>query len=293
MIKLLSKLQKVTTKPDDVLLQGMSDNKAYHLHALASEIANNIIIVGDPDRLAQIKPMFHTVEVEGGKREMKFFTGLVNGVRVSVISSGMGTDNIDILFNEIATLCEGRWNKIKVLRLGTTGAVRREIEPGTKIISEFALGLDGMLNHYKDHHHSEEQTNFIDTFMATCQWPINLARPYLTSASLKLPNIPNAIRGITLTTNGFYAPQARHLHLQTSLGEDFFRNLTHLKYKEFSITNFEMEMAGIYGLSALFGFKAAGICVALANRSTHTSVLDSKELINELIETGINALTLP
>jgi uridine phosphorylase len=294
LIKLLSKLQKVTTKPDDVRLQGMSDkNKAYHLDASGAELANLIIIVGDPDRLALMQPLFDSIEVTGGKREIKFFTGNVHNKRVSVISSGMGTDNIDILFNEIALLCEGRWNQLKILRIGTTGAVRPDIEPGTKIISRYALGLDGMLNHYKAHKHTEDENAFIDNFIQATQWPKTLARPYLTKATLELPKIPGAVEGITMTTNGFYAPQIRHLHLETTVGPEFFENILNLEYAGYRINNFEMEMAGIFGLSALFGFKCAGICVVLANRSTHSSVLDSKELVNELIETGIKALTLP
>jgi uridine phosphorylase len=271
----------------------MSDkNKAYHLDAAPWEIANKIIIVGDPDRLPLIQPKFDSIEIIGGKREMKFFTGTVRNQRLSVISSGMGTDNIDILFNEIALICEGRWNEIKILRLGTTGAVRPEIIPGTKIISKYALGLDGMLNHYSDHCHSKQENDFITQFIEHTKWPKNLARPYLTKATLELPLIPGAIEGITMTTNGFYGPQMRHLHLKTSVNSDFFNNILPLSYDGQRINNFEMEMAGIFGLSSLFGFKSAGICVALANRSTHTSVLDSKEIINELIETGIEALTL-
>tara|TARA_R110001592_G_scaffold359340_2_gene665592 strand:+ start:18157 stop:19041 length:885 start_codon:yes stop_codon:yes gene_type:complete len=294
LFKLLSKLQKVTTKPDDVRLQGMSDkDKAYHLDATGAEIANKIIIVGDPDRLDLMKPLFDSIEVSGGKREMKFFTGIVFNNRVSVMSSGMGTDNIDILLNEIALLCKGRWNEIQILRIGTTGAVRPELVPGTKIISKYALGLDGMINHYKDHRHSKTEDAFIDDFIHATKWPNNLARPYLTKATLEIPNIPGAINGITMTTNGFYAPQIRHLHLKTTLDPEFFDNILDLEYDGFRINNFEMEMAGIFGLSALFGFKCAGICVVLANRSTHTSVLDSKEIINQIIETGIKALTQP
>lgn len=289
---MLSKLQKVTTKPDDVHLQGMSDKgKAYHLDASSADIAHKIIVVGDPDRLDVMKPLFESVEISGGKRELKFFTGQVNQQRVSVISSGMGTDNIDILLNEIALLKVGQWKEIQILRLGTTGAIRPEITEGTKIVSRYALGLDGMLHHYEAHQQTQEEDNFIDHFISASNWPKLLARPYLTSSTLAL-NIPHSVEGITLTTNGFYGPQIRKLHLETTLKPEFFEKLLPLEYKGMFVNNFEMEMAGIFGLGKLFGFQCGGICVAIANRSTHTSVLDSTELVNDLIRTGINALTL-
>ena len=279
------------TTPDDIQLQGLTNNgKGYHLDASNNEIANHIIIVGDPDRLVSFHSFFDTIIVKGGKREMQFVTGTVGSKKLTVISSGMGTDNIDILLNELALVCTGRWNTLKILRLGTTGAVRAEIEPGTVICSKHALGLDGLLHHYQNFNQTRTEQQFVESFVRASQWPAKLALPYFTSASLELPVNSNVVSGITMTTNGFYAPQMRHLHFNSILGEQFFIDIQTLSYQELKICNFEMEMAGIFGLSKLFGFKSAGLCVALANRSSHSSVLDSKKLVDQLIKDGIEAL---
>lgn len=279
------------TTPDDIQLQGLTNNgKAYHLDASSTEIANNIIIVGDPDRLVCFHPFFDTILHKGGKREILFVTGRIGQKELTVISSGMGTDNIDILLNELALICVGRWELLKIVRLGTTGAVRAELEPGTFINSRYALGLDGLMHHYPNFNQTHSEHLFIDVFAKTSHWPLKLATPYLTSASLELPTNPNVVDGITMTTNGFYAPQMRHLHFNSILGEQFFNDIQTLSYQELKICNFEMEMAGIFGLSQLFGFKTAGLCVVLANRSTYSSVLDSKKLVNQLIVDGIEAL---
>lgn len=277
--------------PDDILLPGLSKkNKAYHLHASNKELAKDIIIVGNPDRLTSFKKYFTQILFEGGKREMKFCTGLYKNRVISVISSGMGTDNIDILLNEIALIKKDEWNKINILRLGTTGAIRDNIAVGSFIVSEYAIGLDGLLHHYKDFSQSEKEKAFLETFILKSNWPKNLAVPYLCASSLKIPVLKDAIRGIALTINGFYGPQIRQLHLKPRLDINFFSDIEALNYQGFNICNFEMEMAGIFGLSKLFGFNCNGICVALANRSTHTNVLDSEALIDKLISTGLDCL---
>lgn len=277
---------------DDLLMDGIAQEAgAYHINCNANDIANNIIIVGDPDRVEKFKPFFDRISHESQNREFRILTGTINQIEISVISSGMGTDNIDILIQEIHFIkCLKNKKKLKFLRIGTTGAIRNDIEVGSIIQSKYAIGLDGMLNYYQPVYSNEEKL-FLNEFVKKALWPEKLAFPYLGKSGYSFSN-QNFTDGITLTTNSFYGAQARELNLKSILSKDLFSRIENLDFKGFHISNFEMEMAGIYGLCNLLGHEANGLCLVLVNRYK-ASTLNHHELkMNEFIKTAVNQFVM-
>lgn len=254
------------------------DGSVYHLRLKPHQLAQSVILVGDPQRVQKISGFFDRIEYEVANREIITHTGLYKGKRITAMSTGMGTDNIDIVLNELDALVnidlETRMSKpthtsLNLVRLGTSGALQADIPVGDSFVAgEQALGLDGLLYFY------EQAAQVIDhkmtsAFTAHAQWPGNLPSPYVVAASEKLLTHLAAgyRRGITATSPGFYGPQGRALRLGLSF-KAMNQKMESFDYNGHKITNFEMESSALYGLSRLLGHEALTICVIIANRVT-------------------------
>ncbi len=268
------------------------DGSIFHLHLLPGDIAEKIIIVGDPGRVDMLASLLTDIRVKKENREFRTITGSYEGNEITVISSGIGTDNIDILINELDALVNIDLKTGEVMedlipltfiRLGTCGTLRADIPVGSLVLTETAVGFDGLLHFY------EGYDWILDTALSTVlaeylEWPDTLSYPYAVNASRELAGLfqnEKFLRGITISAPGFYAPQGRRLRLET------FDNEINTKLAEFSflgrtISNYEMESSALYGLSALLGHKALTICAVIANRATGEFVDDYKPVINDL-----------
>lgn len=276
------------------------NGSVYHLWLLPEHITENIIIVGDPGRVDTVSRFFDTVDLKIQNREFVTHGGTYNGKRVLVISSGIGTDNIDILLNELdaavnidlkTRLVKETHTPLNIVRIGTSGALQADIPVNSFVISEFALGFDGLLNYYSDLSAINEDA-LSQTFIAQSNWAKNLPYPYaIKSSDLLLQKIgADCIRGITATAPGFYAPQGRRLRLDPWV-TDFNQQLTDFSYGEKRITNFEMETSALYGLGKLLGHQTCTVCTIIANRITKQYSHNYPHYMDQLIELILERLT--
>ncbi|MDR2408542.1 MAG: nucleoside phosphorylase [Bacteroidales bacterium] len=278
-------------KPSEMPLQ--SDGSVYHLNLHPDEIAHNIILVGDPSRVAVVSSMFDVIEVKKQNREIITHTGLYKNKRVSVLSTGMGTDNLDIVVNELDALVNIDLQKrtpkethtsLNLIRLGTCGGLQVDTDIDTCIASAYSLGMDGLL-HYYQHDATVSEDDIVSEFITQTAWHPHLPRPYAIAASAKLlEQIAFDIRkGITLTASGFYGPQCRMLRLPLAI-TDFTEKLQNIACKGLLFTNMEMESSALYGLSKLLGHNALTICVVIANRPKKLFSKEYHFVMDKLIE---------
>ncbi|GMN08932.1 nucleoside phosphorylase [Croceitalea sp. MTPC9] len=270
-----------------------ADGSIYHLNLLPQDIAKTIITVGDPERVSDVSKHFDKVEVKKEKREFHTHTGIVNGKRISVISTGIGTDNIDIVFNELDALVnidfttrteKTKKTRLDFIRIGTSGAIQLNIPIDSFLLTETAIGLDGLMHFYKKK--IFENQNFSDKLIAFLKWESHNITPYVFDCSPDLANSlkSNRIRfGTTVTNAGFYGPQGRSIRLNPKL-EDFHQKLSSFKSQGKQITNLEMETAGIYGLAKLLGHRAVSMNAILANRATGEFSNNPSKTVEELIK---------
>lgn len=289
--------------PSELILN--EDGSVYHLHLKPEHLATTIITVGDPDRVDTVTKYFDSIRFTTQKREFKTTTGTYKGKEISVISTGIGTDNIDIVFNELDALVnidletreiKKQHTSLDIIRIGTSGAIQKDIPVDSFLISKYAMGLDALLHFYKSKHiqHPEIQNAFIDHM----DWAPEKSNPYVVTCddtlSQKFTSDNNIIEGFTATNIGFYAPQGRILRLKTSdlemndkLGEFRFRES---EKKDLRITNLEMETSGIYGLAKLLGHRAVSLNAILANRATQTFSNTPTETTEELIKFALEKI---
>lgn len=276
------------------------DNSIYHLKLHPHQIANDIIVVGDPQRVKLISDKFHFIEFKVENREFVTHTGEYNGKKITVLGTGIGTDNIDIVLNELDALVnidlESRTIKenktsLNIVRIGTCGALQENIAVNDFIVSEYALGMDGLLNFY-DHNFSKEENNLLEEFYNQTNYSQKLAQPYFIKSSEKLHNLfkDYCHTGITATASGFYGPQGRKLRI--NLKEPLINEkLQAFNVNNLRVNNFEMETSAIYGLSAILGHNACTVCVAIANRFTKKFSKDYHTPLNNLIDLVLLKLT--
>ena len=258
-----------------------NSGRIYHLNLKKEEIADDIILVGDPNRVQQISNKFEKIDFKITHREFITHTGYYNNKKISVISSGIGTDNIDIVMNELDALANINFetrqiNKIKrslnIIRLGTSGGLNKKIDVDSFLVSEYAIGLDGLAHFYKNNDVLDEELSKM--FFNKTNWSKNHASPYSVKASDKLLNkFNNFSKGITLTATGFYGPQCRNMRLKSSIS-DLENLIESIEYQGLNITNFEMETSALYFLGRSLGHNTLTICAILGNRiskkySTH------------------------
>ena len=272
------------------------DGSVYHLHLRPEQVADTIITVGDPARVRKLTERFDRIDEVAEHREFLTHTGEYRGKRLTVISTGIGTDNVDIVFNELDALVnvdfktrkrrDGR-RKLRFVRVGTSGALRPELPLNSFLVSEYALGLDNLLHFYPTFRGEETLRR---TFVEYVPVPV---QPYATAAAPTLVDRFADVmqRGITLTCPGFYAPQGRTLGVGTRLGPDFFERVRQFEYRERFVTNFEMETAGILGMSEVLGHEAVSCSVLLANRASGTFSTEPAAAVERLIDVVLEKLT--
>ncbi len=284
--------------PSELIIN--SDGSIFHLHLKPEQLADKIILVGDPGRVESIAKHFSEIEFEVSNREFKTVTGYYNGKRITVVSTGIGTDNIDIVMNELDALANidldqrietPDFTQLTVVRIGTSGGMQSDIPLGSFLISEKSIGFDGMLNFYE----GRDAVSDLGFEAAMCKhldWNKQLAAPYVVDADVELVNRigqDDMLRGVTISANGFYGPQGRVLRLNLA---DMHINdkIERFRYGKYKITNYEMEGSAIAGLSKLMGHKAMTVCCIIANRRVEAANTDYKPYIEKLIETVLERI---
>jgi uridine phosphorylase len=268
------------------------DGSIYHLNLLPADISNRIIIVGDPGRVDMLASLMQDIRVRKENREFHTVTGTFENSEITVISSGIGTDNIDILVNELDALVNIDMStgiskeepvSLTFIRLGTSGGLRADVPAGSCVLTETAIGFDGLLHFYEGYDWILD-TGLADTLTEYLEWPDTLSYPYAVNANKELVELfqnKDFIKGITISAPGFYAPQGRRLRLET-FDNEINKKLAEFSYGGRTISNYEMESSALYGLSALLGHKALTICLVIGNRVTGEFVQDYKPLMIEL-----------
>jgi uridine phosphorylase len=284
-------------KPSEMPLQ--ADGSVYHLNIHPDELADTVLLVGDPDRVAVVSAKFDVIEVKKRNREIITHTGLYKNKRVSVLSTGMGTDNLDIVVNELDALANIDLQKkipkethksLNLIRLGTCGALQPNIEIDSYIASAYSVGMDSLL-HYYQHDPTLIEDEIVSKFIEKTAWNHNLPKPYAIAASTKLLEqiAFDLQKGITLTAPGFYGPQCRVLRLPLGI-PDFTERLRNVESKGLQFANMEMESSALYCLSKLLGHKALTICVVIANRANKTFSKEYHTAMDKLIDTTLERL---
>lgn len=267
------------------------DGSVYHLHLLPDDLADTVITVGDPDRVPSVSRYFDTIELKKSKREFVTHTGTIKGKRITVMSSGISTDNIDIVLNELDALVnidlkarqpKAQLRKLNIIRIGTSGTIQTDIPVDSLLVSKAAFGLDTLMHYYKRNINDSEQ-QLLDAIKQVLPKAGGFV-PYIASADMGLIEKlgHDILQGITFTAPGFYAPQGRELRAHTAHPE-FMNALQRFNLNGQRITNLEMETAGIYGLSAVLGHRAISFNVILANRSTQIFSKQPEKIVDNYI----------
>jgi uridine phosphorylase len=276
------------------------DGSIYHLALQPEQVAHKIIVAGDPDRIATISAKFDSIECKVQNREFITHTGTFNGQRVTAMATGIGTDNIDIVLNELDALVncnlqertvKEQLTSLEIVRIGTCGSIQEHVPADQIVVSTHAIGLDGLMNFY-DFEMDAEENKMFEEFKSQTEWRDRFNKPYLVKGSSDLiERIGKGFHpGVTMTANGFYAPQGRRLRLlprHPKVNED----LRKFKFEGNMIVNYEMETSALYGLSKLMGHKACTVCAVVANRYANSFSDDYKPVMNKLIDDVLERLT--
>ncbi len=268
------------------------DGSIYHLNLLPEHIADNIIFVGDQNRVPKVAKHFDSIEFETQKREFKTITGTYKGKRFSVISTGIGPDNIDIVVNELDALVnidlktrtvKKELKSLNIVRIGTSGSLQADIPVDSFVLARYGLGFDGMLHAYDCEHILE--ADFEDAYIKHTNYSDRKSRPYCVRNSKKIEAkllSDKVFVGITATAGGFYGPQGRILRLAIQ-DNDLNKKTDSFEFKGERITNLEMETSAIYGLSKLLGHHAVSMNAIIANRANGTFSADPYKAVEKLI----------
>ncbi len=277
------------------------DGSIYHLHLLPEQIASRIILVGDPERVPKVSQHFDRIDHRISKREFVTHTGELNGKRLSVVSTGIGTDNVDIVLTELDALVnidfasrqiKEQLTQLDLIRIGTSGSLQEDIPVDSFLASSYGLGLEGLMHYYPFQNNADETLIFLELMRYVGDGFGFPLRPYLVggSADLRKEIAADFTSGITATCSGFYGPQGRQLRLPASQ-PDLLPQLNHFRYQDLRITNFEMETAGIYGLAHLLGHRALSLNAILANRIDQSFSADPAAVVEKLIVLTLERLT--
>lgn len=271
------------------------DGSIFHLHLLPEQLANKIILVGDPGRVALVASHFEDKECEVESREFKTITGTYKGKRISVVSTGIGCDNIDIVLNELDALAnidfstrhtKPQFQQLELVRIGTCGGLQPHTPEGTFIASQKSLGFDGLLNFYAGRDEACD-LDFEQAFMNHMQWKGNqcIAHPYCVDNDAGLIECiaqTDMVRGVTIACGGFFGPQGRRLRLPLA-DPNANDKIMNFRHNDLCFTNFEMESSALAGLSKLMGHKAMTCCMVIANRVAGKANPNYKNSIDTLI----------
>lgn len=276
------------------------DGSIFHLKIKPEELADTVILVGDPGRVDMITEFFESIEFKKSSREFVCSTGYYNGKRISAISTGIGTDNVDIVMTELDALAniDFRTREVKkdlkrltILRLGTTGGLQSDVPVGSYVMAAISLGFDGLMNWYADREKIVDE-EMERAFLDHVNWERHIGIPYFVKSSQKLLNLfrEETIQGITISSPGFYGPQGRVVRIPGSM-PDMLEELRSFRYDGMKITNFEMESSAIAGLAAHLGHEASTICYVIVNRYSHTTNTDYKGGMKALIKLALDKLS--
>jgi uridine phosphorylase len=276
------------------------DGSVYHIKLRPEDVAPTVILVGDQHRVAEVSKYFDKIEVKKENREFITHTGTFNGKRITVASTGIGTDNIDIVINELDAavnidlekkVVKEQHTSLDIIRLGTSGALQPEIEVDSFVASAFGLGFDGLLNFY---HYDEIilEKEIIEAFMHHTGWNKRLAYPYIVRGSEKLLKklAFDLQQGITATANGFYGPQGRELRIPLAFPE-LNERIEDFRFENYRITNFEMETSALYALGKILGHNTLTVCDIIANRVSKQFSKDYKASVEKMLQFMLERLT--
>lgn len=270
-----------------------SDGSVFHIHIRPDQLADKVILVGDPGRVAMFKPLFDTIEAEGQSREFAWVTGSSKGSRITVLSHGIGPDNIDIVMTELDALAnidfetrevKPEHKRLSIVRLGTCGAIQPDIPLGSFILSHYSVGFDGLLNWYADRENIADIEMELD-FMEHMEWLDCLPTPYFVRASQKMIDLFEdcTVRGMTIAAPGFYGPQGRVVRQQLAM-PNMLEDIESWRYDDWKITNFEMEGSALAGMAGQLGHDAITVCCAIAHRYLKDANTDYKPRVAELVK---------
>lgn len=277
-----------------------SDGSVFHIHIRPDQLADKVILVGDPGRVEMFRPLLEKVECEGASREFVWITGRYNSERVTVLSTGIGTDNIDIVMTELDALANVDFTTrevkpahrtLDILRIGTCGAIQPEIPLGAFIFSHISVGCDGLLNWY-DNRDRIALLDFEEAFKKHVHWDKHLPDPYFVRASDKLiaKFADCTVKGMTISASGFYGPQGRVVRQGLAM-PNMLEDFETFEFDGYKITNFEMEGSALAGMSAKLGHNAGTVCCAIAHRYLKDANTDYKPRVKELVVLALDRLT--
>lgn len=275
------------------------DGSAFHIHLKPEELADKVILVGDPGRVDMVGEFLEEKEFRHASREFVSITGKYRGSRITVLSTGIGTDNIDIVLTELDSLANVDFNtrevrpdhrRLTILRIGTTGAIQPDIPLGSFIFSEVSVGCDGLLNWYAD----IDKVNIPEmeeAFKKHTHWDSRLSSPYFVKAGQRLIDAFRdcTVKGVTISAQGFYGPQGRVVRLPLAM-PDMLETFESFRFGEYRITNFEMESSAVAGLAAHLGHEAGTVCCAIANRYLKDSNTNYKPRVRQLVELALGKM---
>lgn len=276
------------------------DGSAFHIHIRPQQLAPTVILVGDPGRVAMVKSYFSSIECENASREFVWATGLYNGKRVTVLSTGIGTDNIDIVMTELDALAnvdfetrevKPEHTSLDILRIGTCGAIQPEIPLGAFIFSHISIGCDGLLNWY-DNRDSVALLDFEEAFKEHVHWDKHLPDPYFVRAGQRIIDRFEdcTVKGMTISASGFYGPQGRVVRQNLAM-PNMLEDFETFEFKGYKITNFEMEGSALAGMAAKLGHNAGTVCCAIAHRYLKDANTDYKPRVAELVKLALDRMT--
>lgn len=284
-------MEKKQFAPSELIIN--EDGSIFHLHLKPQDLAEKVVLVGDPGRVALVASHFEDVECEVSNREFRAITGTFHGKRITVLSTGIGCDNIDIVVNELDALAnidfktrteKDELKKLTLVRIGTCGGLQPFTPIGTYIASEKSIGFDGLLNFYAGRNEACD-LEFENEFKKQVEWNMQLGNPYVACADDELTNriaADDMVRGVTIACGGFFGPQGRELRVPLQ-DRKLNEKIQKFEYQGKKVTNFEMESSALAGLASLMGHKAVTVCMVIANRFAKEANSSYKNTIDGLI----------
>ncbi|NYI49108.1 nucleoside phosphorylase [Macellibacteroides fermentans] len=284
--------------PSELIIN--ADGSVFHLHLKPGQLSDKIILVGDPERVSSVASRFDSIECEVSNREFHSITGYFQGKRISVVSHGIGTDNIDIVLNELDALVnidftsrtvKEIFTQLTLVRIGTSGGLQHFVPVGTYVAAERSIGFDGVLYFYANNKNTRDVA-FEEELLSQLDWKISEIRPYVVAADKSLIEqitSNDILKGVTIAANGFYGPQGRELRLPLA-DPELNKKIELFNYNGAQITNFEMESSSLAGLSAMMGHRAMTVCCIIAGRVDKKMNTDYKESLPILIDKVLNRI---
>ena len=284
--------------PSELIIN--ADGSVFHLHLKPGQLSDKIILVGDPERVSSVASRFDSIECEVSNREFHSITGYFQGKRISVVSHGIGTDNIDIVLNELDVLVnidftsrtvKEIFTQLTLVRIGTSGGLQHFVPVGTYVAAERSIGFDGVLYFYANNKNTRDVA-FEEELLRQLDWKISEIRPYVVAADKSLIEqitSNDILKGVTIAANGFYGPQGRELRLPLA-DPELNKKIELFNYNGAQITNFEMESSSLAGLSAMMGHRAMTVCCIIAGRVDKKMNTDYKESLPILIDKVLNRI---